>query len=492
MTNKLIVVSSHDPKYLTLVETIVRKEIEQRNSVYFIDVTDGSPIPVNSYHEAFLNYFRLPVPGENSKEFFEELGATCIQRPEEETSGPHLFDEYEKLEINFAIDSAIYTLTRTDRPNLSKRNVQNLQNRLLRYSELVFSSVDKAIKRYEITEVYVFNGRYPAQKSSTLAAMRNKAEVTFYEFGELKNRIFINKFSPHERLKGQQAVEKLVVGLTEKEVIDSANSWLLLRLPEAKESSNSFTQNWSTELPETIENFYSSNKVITFFTSSQDEFMSIGPEWLQHQWKDQFSAFDTVMTHFESLGYKTVLRIHPNFMTKARELVNRERKQIHNLQEKHPELLIIWHDIPINSYGLVERSSAVVVWNSTVGLEASSRGIPVFTCAAAGYDLVADVNKIWSQEDLRQYEEIQKPNSFGAYRYVASIVLRDQDIHPEVKNWDPWETQNKPVLAKISQLFVSGGNYSPWQSILAALDVWRNRGLKFNLLTIKNRLLRNG
>lgn len=490
MTNKLIVISSHDPKYLTLVETIVRKELDLLNNIFYIDVTKESPIPVNSYHEKFLHFFRLPVPGQNLEEFFDGLGAKHIESDNGEDSRIIHFEENEESEISFAIDSAIYTLTRTDKPDLNKRNVRNLKKRLLKYSETVFSSVYKAIISSKITEVYIFNGRYPAQKSSTLAAMRSKAKVTFYEFGELKNRIFINDFSPHERLKGQEAVEELVTGLSETEVINTANSWLLLRLPESTESSNSFTQNWSTELPLEIENIYSSNKVITLFTSSQDEFMSIGPEWLQHEWEDQFSAFETVLTHFENLGYKTVLRVHPNFMTKARELVKREKKQIHELQGKHPELFVIWHDVPVNSYGLVERSSAVVVWNSTVGLEASSRGIPVFTCAAAGYDLVADVNKIWSKDALIEFVKFNQPNSFGAYRYVASIVLRDQDIYPEVKNWDPWETQKKPVLVKISELFVSGGNYSPWQSILAALDVWRNRGVSFNLLTIKNRLIK--
>ena len=169
--------------------------------------------------------------------------------------------------------------------------------------------------------------------------------------------------------------------------------------------------------------------MVGFFTSSQDEFQFLGPEWQLHEWHDQFEAFDRLLGEFEKAGYVAFLRVHPNLATKAHGTFRRERDGIRALARRHPELLVIWHDDFANTYSLLGVSDAVVVWDSTVGLEASARGIPVWTTATSRYGLIADVQERLSHADVDAGGVTPwDVDAHAAKRFIAYLVRRDQQM----------------------------------------------------------------
>ena len=115
-------------------------------------------------------------------------------------------------------------------------------------------------------------------------------------------------------------------------------------------------------------------------------------------------------------------------------------------------------------------------------------GIPVYCLAAAAYDLIADVNRVWNQEDLSKISTLSIPSPDGAYRYAASIVHRDYEMNDLSIDWMSGTDRTPSWILYVSRLLVSGANVTPWQSIKASTDVWVNRGIMFNFAVLVKKL----
>ena len=229
-------------------------------------------------------------------------------------------------------------------------------------------------------------------------------------------------------------------------------------------------------------------KTIGFFTSSQDEFEFAGPEWERHEWTDQYEAFHAMLNRFEKLGYACYLRVHPNLATKAQDLFVRERAGVRWLAERHPHLTVIWHDEPANTYSLLDVSDAVVVWGSTVGLEASARGLPVWTMATSRYGLTADVREVLSQDQLDHTGvELWDVDAHAAMRYVAYLVLRDEPMNPNFRSWVPWDGTKRPFGVRLAAALAAGGIPTPIEAVRSQFDVYRHRRLRSNLQHLRKK-----
>ena len=133
---------------------------------------------------------------------------------------------------------------------------------------------------------------------------------------------------------------------------------------------NEFAYLWDPNNEQDFTKVKGSHKSVGFFSSSQDEFLHLDPDWQRHSWESQVTAFDAVMDRLESLGYEIFLRIHPNLATKAHSYFKFEKAEFKWLERRHPNLKIYWHDEVVNTYELLKDIDLCVVWDSTVGLEA--------------------------------------------------------------------------------------------------------------------------
>jgi hypothetical protein len=188
------------------------------------------------------------------------------------------------------------------------------------------------------------------------------------------------------------------------------------------------------------------------------------------------------MSEFEIAGYTCYLRVHPNLATKAEDCFLRERAGIRWLATRHPDLLVIWHDDFASTYALLDATNAVVVWDSTVGLEASARGIPVWTMATSRYGLVADIREILSAKELASKGlEPWRVNQHAAKRFIAYLVLRDDQMDPNYESWLPWDAAKPPFGSKIAAALLAGGTPHRSEAIRSVLDVYLHRRLASNL-----------
>lgn len=490
MPTSVIVLSSYDPDYLRIAEHLVRRERSAGVQPVVLDISRVLATPADTFHRTTLTLFGLSYPGRDARARFSSLGAEVVDVLSLPESSRHPdLPGHIIADLEVAIMSALITFYRTDIPRSSIGTVRRSRLALDREGRLVYGAVSFLItSREQVTTVFVPNGRYPNQKMAGLAARELGVSTMHFEKGEGRDAAYLQPYSPQSRLASQASVTPTLATVPREEVERISDEWMSRRAP-AHDSRNEFSALWADGLPEAVGALAQDyTRTAGFFTSSQDEFQSLGPEWQLHSWKNQFEAFDAVMTKLELAGFGCFIRVHPNLATKAHEAFVRERRDINWLASRHPNLVVIWHDEPANSYALVKRSDVVVVWDSTIGLEASAQGIPVWTTATSRYGLVADVRELLSSKSVNQSDLTPwAVDAHAAKRFIAYLVLRDSQMGEPGEPWEPWDVKSPPLGARLSRILVSGGNPTPTTAVRSLVDVYRHRSARANLRSLRSR-----
>jgi hypothetical protein len=124
-------------------------------------------------------------------------------------------------------------------------------------------------------------------------------------------------------------------------------------------------------------------------------------------------------------------------MTKNRISQLAEIDVIKKLESRHTSLKVIWPDSKVNSYQLLSMANRVMVANSTIGLEASALGKPVWCAFATNYDLVADVKLFRSKQDINL--ENLRPwlvDPTQAQAFVAFLLQRERELEVPYSTWN--------------------------------------------------------
>ncbi len=490
VSRSIIMVAGYDPEYLRIVEHLVRRETAAGRTPLVLHTAGKSAITVDSYHRGVLRAFRLPYPGHDLAERLGDLGATVLEAEAYLPDDDHapLAPDLEEL-LDIAVEGALITYFRTDRPRRSRPQVRKTARLLARQGRRAYRVMRAIVESETDTSlVYIPNGRFPHQKLGQIAASELGIDVLHYEKGASPDAAYLQPYAPQERFASQDAVDPVLASLDDAEIESIADEWLGQRSP-SRTSTNEFSALWSVDLPPHLAELETAGERIAgFFTSSQDEFEFLGPEWKVHDWESQFTAFDTLMERLENQGYRCYLRVHPNLATKSHDCFLRERAGVRWLAQRHPDLEVIWHDDPANTYSLLEVSDAVIVWYSTVGLEASARGIPVWAAAASRYGRVADIREVLSTSDITAgVVEPWEVDPRGAKRFVAYLVLRDEQLDDGVGSWLPWDPAAPPLGARLASVVVAGGAPGPREAFRSIVDNYRQRGTRSNLRHLRSR-----
>lgn len=176
------------------------------------------------------------------------------------------------------------------------------------------------------------------------------------------------------------------------------------------------------------------------FDTSQVHANTIFPQMFA--WLDL--VLEIIRTHPETLF---VIRAHPDEMREGKQ--SRESVQqwvIANGIDQLPNVMFVPSDAPLSSYELIRRSKFVLVYNSSIGLEATLLGVPVLCGGKARYTQYPTVFLPPTPQDYREMaetfitaESIEIPNEFpsNAWRflyyqfYLAALPLdRYMKAHP--------------------------------------------------------------
>lgn len=205
MTLALTLVASYDPGWLRVVEYLVEADIAAGRRSLVLDITPTSVAPADNYHRATLEFAGLQYPGHDIAERMQARGAEFISIDEVAAAAKPISDQTLSL-LNIAVDSALGTYLRTDRPNLKRRKVSRLASRLRIDGIHVYGAIAALIQMHDLGSINVPNGRFPRQRMAAQAAREANIVVNYYEKGETADHCFFQTYSPHERVVSQNDV----------------------------------------------------------------------------------------------------------------------------------------------------------------------------------------------------------------------------------------------------------------------------------------------
>lgn len=237
------------------------------------------------------------------------------------------------------------------------------------------------LSRLDADLLYIFNGRFSRERASVEAARDLGVSVTYHE--ALSDGSYCASiWQVHDDVGYAQAAREAWDSSSDDDALCVARQWLERRRNRSEESIAKFTRDWEcddNELNKVLSR-RAARPLVSFFSSSDDEFFSISHETDRRFDRDQVTAFREVSERLRSRGYVSILRMHPNLASKSRSLSRRWRKALNAFD------LVISADSPIDSYKLVRESSLVVTHGSTIGIEAAAMGVPTWTTGPGIYN----------------------------------------------------------------------------------------------------------
>lgn len=291
--------------------------------------------------------------------------------------------KYNGINIGIGIASSLISKHRCTTPNLIKTDKE-----LLLYTQqaiLFLESFQKTISRnvHADDTIYIYNGRHYNTYPQSLFCEQIGCNILYYERMNSWKNLKIQKPRIHNFL----AISNIV-----KTFWENANDTEKEKIGESyfdKNRSNKFTRNFSEKLE-------IDKELISFFTSSEDEYASLDPRIRISD------VFDSQRMGFEWLAnwaasqkkYELVVRLHPN-----QELTcPTDYNYWHKYSCKN--VTIIPSDSNIDSYDLITRSSKVISFLSTIGIEATRFGVPSITIGNPIYKGLDAVYEPTSREQL--------------------------------------------------------------------------------------------
>ncbi len=269
----------------------------------------------------------------------------------------------------------------------------------LHIREYIFSLLEKSTN----PTISVFNGRLPSMAAAVVAGKETGSRVLWHEIAKTRDYFFLEDFSPHDRLKMQEAMLQFSETFSEDTKREIWSNFMELRRVDSATNKFLSFQKLSAEKRVNV-----IPKSALILTSSPDETVGIGKSWSGVEWKNQYEALNYAYRRLTELGFDITVRLHPNITTKSWAEYFRGINSFREFRSN-----VVLPSDYVSTYELIDASSLVLVWRSTTGLEANAAGKPTFCMGLTRYDLTADVTTIHSKEVLMNcfFEEYEVDTS---------------------------------------------------------------------------------
>ena len=308
---------------------------------------------------------------------------------------------YESHDVGYAILSTVLSATKS--ATLDSRMIRKFAPKLL----------DKYIRSAELTNrvirskspgtILIFNGRHVQERAVWRVARDHSIRVLFHESPGTENIYFLSDNQMHAIEGHARQISHATTYFSLEEIQILGRGWFDKRLSLQDESILNFQKKWSSS-PSLLTKKQNLQPRISFFPTSDDEYLGLSGEWDLPGMLDQSEWMSMVMHLAIELNYDVHLRLHPNFENKGRRL----RKRWEQIG-KSVGVTLHSQSSPVNTYDLIRTSDLVVTCGSTVALEAVYLGRPVLSIGSALYD---NIGAIYKSQDLLTIKEILTSRNF--------------------------------------------------------------------------------
>jgi hypothetical protein len=293
-------------------------------------------------------------------------------------SPPHSFLNVEELQAftwngfdaGLGVAASLISLLRVTRPDTVAH--RDTIERSLQTTIRLFASFRAFLARERPDVVYVFNGRLAHTRALFRACQHEGIRCLIHEMGSRPTHyaLFDNTL-PHDR---DYFVRRVKAMWEERgrdpQVRRVAEQWYEERAGGVDQGWFSYVKHHDASL--LPEGWDTSRPKIVVFTSSEDEFASIGPEWKNELFPRQIDGLKLLCRYVREVrpGADVVVRIHPNLATVNDPEVDKVRALASE------GVIIVPPESRVSSYRLLHEADVVLSFGSTMGLEAVFWGKP--------------------------------------------------------------------------------------------------------------------
>ena len=281
-----------------------------------------------------------------------------------------------------------------------------------------FYKINHLLTSNKYSKIVLINGRDVVGASAQLSAYVNKVNVICLEESLIKSET--PKFSQWNGNMHHWKTRKIALDTVVQKY--SSNYHL-------NDSRNYFENNfglnskfWRQSTPSDPGVEFQETEYVCFFTSSEKETTTFPTgDTLANDFdsSDQVECLKMVYDVTNQLGFKLIIRMHPNFG--GSKLARNEYKFFQNLTKNWRNSLLIPNFEYTNSYKLAEKAKINFIFRSTLGLEFSYRSIPVYHLAPTFWSGYAIKKLISTKQEIKEILEENK-----SYSYQANV---NSDYH---------------------------------------------------------------
>jgi hypothetical protein len=274
----------------------------------------------------------------------------------------------DRRELAEGVQSGITTTFRTMKGEVPRKSlIGKIRRRYYRTTKGLLQSMDALVRQAAPARIEVFNGRHACSRFCLITARRNGIPFNTMEVTTRQKPIIFHDHTAHDRGKIQERILRQPVDY------EIAESFYDRR---RQPLDNKFAKKHDAAFqPPDATGF---QKKVSIFLSSQDEFESLGKEWVS-PFLDYASIVERACR--ENPNYLFCIRFHPNQADIVGDVVT-PFQAVADL----PNVQIYEPTDTANTYTLVEWSDLVVTFGSTVTIEACWMKKPAIMLGPSLYD----------------------------------------------------------------------------------------------------------
>ncbi len=375
-----------------LMFEILQKEIEAGNEVYFLTCSSSLKACYFNVKADTFKCNTCNVIKRNGLELiegkFKEI--TLSQLKEKYKPTPRLDNQYPsnaRSLVDYCIDE--FKLGESIRSNfLSKtrnRDINDFYNS--EYTQYAFfealelyQSVCDFIDDMKFDRVINFNGRWDFSRLILFASLKSKVDCYNYEQARPGGYLEVYKNTlPHDfKYRKIELVDKFwdASKLNFEEKYAIADIFYKKKRNRIAVNDRIYTNKQEIGL---IPNKIEGKKLITIYTSSDDEFASLGDLYKNYLNSTQHESAEEIAKYVnEKKNLQLWIRLHPNQLA----LINTpELQRIVALHNPEKGVEVILPNAKFDTYAMLDASDIVITFGSSIGLEAAHAQKPVVLLA---------------------------------------------------------------------------------------------------------------
>ena len=380
-------------------------------------------------------------------------------------------DKFQTLQVGnydmgWAIISSLIHITRDPFINLIKYKKEIQQ--LCDTSVAVYYSALYHIDKDKLDIAYLQNGRLSYTKAIYRACEAKEIDFYTIESGSSLNKYGVfHQMSLHNIAKTTDLIFDYWNSNKNKEEKERiGHSFYIDRYNGGSEAVRSFVADQERNLLPKEWNDEDYNVVI--FTSSEDEFVSISPEWNNPLYKTQIEGIKQIAEEFyhRNDNCKLYIRVHPN----SEEMIDSYKQLLYQIAGSN--VVVIPANSKISTYLLMDKADKVVTFGSTMGIEATYWGKPSILLSKSEYYYFECCHKPQNHKEAMEmiFDKTLQPitninilkfgyffKSFGVpYKYYKGIDFEKglfkgislSDYSLNWHNWRWWKKKLKKIIKK--------------------------------------------